>query len=137
MSQTKPEVQGTMEATIARYKELLQTLLASPVFPFDDNLRNALPTAGGVYRIFETGTDWQDSVYIGKSTNLQNRVYGNHLMGNRRASTLKRKFIESGRYADENAVKHYLREKCSVQFITVDDDAERTSLEHFAVAIVR
>ena len=125
-----------MEATIARYKELLQTLLASPVFPFDDNLRNALPTAGGVYRIFETHR-LENSVYIGKSTNLQNRIYGNHLMGNRRASTLKRKFIESGRYADENAVKHYLREKCSVQFITVDDDAERTSLEHFAVAIVR
>ena len=126
-----------MESIIARYKELLQTLLAAPPIPFDESLHSALPTQGGVYRIFEKGADWQRSVYVGKTGDLQNRVYGNHLMGNRRASTLKRKLIRYGKCADENDVKEYLKDKCLLQFLVVADDAERTSFEHFAVAILR
>jgi excinuclease UvrABC nuclease subunit len=126
-----------MKSTIAQYEGLLQTLLERPAISFDENLHSMLPSQGGVYRIFEKGSDWQSSVYIGKCKNLQNRIYRNHLMGNRRASTLKGKLIEHGDCADENEVKQYFKDKCLVQFLTVLGDAERTYLEHFAVAILR
>ena len=126
-----------LESIIARYKELTQLLLASAHIAFDERLRGALPVEGGVYRVFEIGANWQDSVYIGKSTNLQNRIYHDHLMGNRQASTLKKKLIANGLFPDENAVKQYLRQKCLVQFVVIQDDAERTSFEHFAVAVLR
>lgn len=125
-----------IESITAGYQELLRELLGRRPVPFDGNLRNALPTRGGVYRILETGAGWQSSVYVGKSGNLRERTYSNHFMGNRRASTLKRKLILDGLYADENAVKEYLKERCSVQFLIVEED-ERAHFEHFAVAILR
>ena len=132
------DIRASIELTVARYQERLYEFLTSPlVFIGDENLRNALPAQGGVYRIIETGADWLRSLYIGKSNNLQNRVYRNHLMGNRKVSTFKHKLIESKQYADAKAVKHYLKEKCSVHFITIDDEVERTGFEHFAIAILQ
>jgi hypothetical protein len=58
-------------------------------------------------------------------------------MGNRRASTLKRKLINNGGCVNEEAVKKYLCEKCQIQYVIIDDDKERTYLEHFAVAILK
>lgn len=129
--------EGRIESIIAPYKELLQILLANPSFPFDENLHRSLPLGGGVYRIFEIGSDWQTSIYIGKSNNLQNRIYRSHLMGIRQVSTLKRKLIRQGHYVDENAVKQYLKDRCLVQFVIVNDKNERTAFEHFATATLK
>ncbi len=122
---------------IARYTKLLQDLLASPRRPFDGALRRALPSNGGVYRIVESESDEQATMYVGLSSNLQNRIYRSHLMGNRTVSTLKHKLIQNGTYVDEIAVKEYLCAKCSVQFIELEDAAERNLFEHFAIAILR
>jgi hypothetical protein len=89
-----------------------------------------------VYRILEKAAGWQSSVYVGKSGNLRRRIYGNHFMGNRGASILKRKLIRDGLYPDENAVKEYLSDRCLVQSLVVDD-YDRAYFEHFAVAILR
>lgn len=126
-----------VETIIAPYKKLLQTLLTSPELSFDVNLRSSLPSEGGVYRIFESDSDWQTSVYIGTSNNLQNRIYRSHLMGIRQVSTFKRKLIEQGLFSDENAVKQYLKDKCKVQFITLSEKIDRLAFEHFAVAILK
>jgi len=125
-----------VESTVVRYQEMLRELLGRPPVPFDEDLRSALPTAGGVYRILEKAAGWQSSVYVGKSGNLRRRVYSYHFMGDRRVSTLKRKLIKSGLCANEDAVKEYFSERCSVQFLLVDEH-ERGPLEHFAVAILR
>jgi len=90
-----------------------------------------------VYRISEKTSDWQRSVYVGQSSNLQRRIYNYHLMGTRHVSTLRRKLIKSDRYADDNAVKQYLRDECLVQFVTMPEDNERTSFEHFAVTVLK
>ena len=105
-------------------------------FRFDGDLRDILPAKGGVYRIFEEGAEWNSSIYIGESANLQRRLYNNHLMGNRKASALKKKLIEKGNLADERAVKQYLKNKCLFQFIKVPDEADRKYFEHFAIAIL-
>ncbi|MDH4136353.1 MAG: GIY-YIG nuclease family protein [Anaerolineae bacterium] len=126
-----------MDSIIAEYKALLVTLISNPQQPFDETLRGSLPQDGGVYRIFEKGSGWQSSVYVGKTTRLRGRIYRDHLMGNRRASTLKRKLIASGQFSDEEAVKQYLKDRCLVQYMTISDEALRTSFEHFAVGILK
>jgi hypothetical protein len=124
-----------MNEAIARYTIMLQRLMERPWLPFDNQLRPGLPMTAGVYRILET--NGQETVYIGRSMNLQNRIYRNHLMGNRRASTLKNKLINCGICIDENTVKDYLCDTCLVQFLTIEDAAECKSFEHFAIAILR
>jgi len=126
-----------MNGAIARYATILDNLLSQPCLSFDNRLRANLPTTGGVYRILQTDSDGHETIYIGRSINLQNRIYRNHLMGNRRASTLKNKLIHCGRCVDENMVKEYLSAECTVQFVTIADETECKSFEHFAIAILR
>ena len=126
-----------MDSVIAHYKDLLLRLFASPKLAFDENLRRSLPNKGGVYRVFEKGINWDRSRYFGKTGDLQNRVYGDLLMGNLPRHTLKRKLIESGEFADKAAAKEYLKAKCYVQILPIDDENERTLFEHFAIAILK
>ena len=126
-----------MDTVILLYKNSLTRLLDSPHLQFNENLRRSLPNIGGVYRVFEKGADWQKSIYFGKTGNLQNRVYGDLLMGNLPRHTLKRKLVDLGRFIDKANVKQYLKESCSVQVLAIDNDYERTLFEHFAIAILR
>lgn len=127
-----------IEVVLQAYKGWLQASLASQPLLFEDpRLRSKLPSEGGVYRIFEKGADWRSSVYVGKSGNLQNRIYRSHLMGNQSVSPLKRKLIQDGRCTDEKAVKRYLRDNCMIQFVLINDEAERMWFEHFAIAVLK
>jgi hypothetical protein len=126
-----------VDSVIAHYRNLLLKLLESPKIPFDANLRRTLPSKSGIYRVFEIGSEWYQSVYFGKTGNLQNRVYGDLLMGNLPRHTLKRKLIGTGEFADKAAAKQYLKGKCFVQVLPIGDDHERTLFEHFAIAILR
>ena len=125
-----------MESIITRYANLLQELLTSPQLPFDENLRSALPTKGGVYRILEEGADWQSSLYVGRSANLERRIYQMHFRGSSAVSTLRKKLMKRGPCASERAVIQYLRDEASVQFLATEE-VEMVFFEHFAVAILR
>ena len=130
-------VTAQMNIIINHYRDLLLRLLVVPQVPFDKNLHGTLPHKGGVYRVFESGADWKNSVYVGKSGDLQNRLYNDLLMGNLSSHPLKKKLIKTGRFADAVAVKQYLRDKCVAQFLLIAADNERTLFEHFAIAVLR
>jgi hypothetical protein len=98
-----------------KFSALLRALPDAPKIAFQGLKPSALPESPGVYRIFETSATFPETVYIGESENLRNRIYRSHLMGNTTVSTLKRKLVTSGRYPDTAAVKAYLRHDCSVQ----------------------
>lgn len=122
---------------VQRYTTLLDQLLKSGFIKFNsENFKAQLPQQGGVYHIFEIKDNGLETVYIGQSNNLQNRIYRNHLMGNRQVSTLKNKLIKSGIYQNEDAVKNYLRARCIIQFIIIEKETDRDSFEHFAIAIL-
>ena len=125
-----------METIIFKHKALLQKLLDKSANSFDNQLQGKLPTQGGVYRIFENGETWQNSIYVGKTNNIRRRVYKNHFMGSRQASTLRNKLARSFKYENESDINQYLQDNCLVQFLVISEDDNRTSLEHFAVAIL-
>ena len=119
-----------------RFATLLRALLQGPSISFGGLKPSSLPESPGVYRIFETSAVFPATVYVGETENLRNRIYRSHLMGNTTVSTIKKKLVSSGRYADASAVKSYLRHDCSVQFIEVAAERDRMRFEHFAVAML-
>jgi len=125
-------------ALTQKYGDLLDSLLESKMLKFSsEDFRSVLPSHGGVYLISEKINNALERVYIGQSKNIQTRIYRNHLRGSRRVSTLKRKMIRTGMFPNEDEVENYLREKCMIQFLIIDDKFDRNSFEHFVIAVLR
>lgn len=121
----------------AVYASLLSRLLESDPVGMGAGFSGRIPNGGGIYRIIETGSDVKETVYVGKTGNFFERLYRNHLQGNMKASTLKRKMIERGDFASPNDVKAYFRGACAVQFLSLEDEELRHWLEHSAIAMLR
>ena len=68
---------------------MLEDLLSKKPLPFNDKLRGSLPDSSGIYRIFEAGSTIFESVYVGESINLKNRIHGNHLNSKKEAYSRK------------------------------------------------
>jgi len=133
----KESKQVKLKSIINKYRGSLTTLISGSQVPFDNNLHRNLPTEGGVYRILETSSDWKQSIYIGKTGNLQDRIYYNLLMGDSGAHTLKRKLISGTRLLSEETVKQYLKDECQIQYLIISDERERSLFEHFAISILK
>ena len=124
------------QGQLTKFSDLLQRMLESPKIPFRDLKPSSLPATAGVYRILETNALFPDTVYVGETESFRDRIYGSHLMGNVRVSTLKKKLVRSGRYPNAAGVKAYLRHDCCLQFIAVSSERDRMRLEHFVVAML-
>lgn len=112
-------------------------LMASEKISFNDvDLHKKLPEESGVYRIFGRKADWNKSMYVGSSGNLLQRIFHNHLMGNKR-DNIKKKLINNLGLKDAKAVKNYLKRNCSLQFIVVKNKKELKFIEHFLISILR
>ena len=116
---------------------IVDELVAAPKFNFNTDLRRNLVSAAGIYRISSISDDPASEIYTGKSGNLRQRIYGNHLRGTVDNSTLTRKLVNLGIYADSNAVHTFLAEKCVVQFLVIPDDRLRCFAEHYAIAVLQ
>ena len=120
------------------YLQYFHQLLASETIPLGDpRLYGKLPEAAGFYRILRRGSDWTQSLYVGWSDNLRQRVFRNHLMGGVRSSTLKGKLARSSRFKDLKAVKDYLKKRCAVQFVVVRRKRGANFIEHFLICALR
>ncbi len=114
---------------------MIGELLEKPIFNFDAELSRNLPQKPGVYRIFEKEYP-EKAIYIGKSKSLKRRIVGDHYKGDRISSTLKRKLIRGLGLSNEKEVMDYLSNKCSVQFMVMENKQLQTGFEHFAVAVL-
>lgn len=124
---------------LAVLESSLKALLDSPAIRFDDRCRSALPEAHGIYRIFDP-TKPGETVRAGRTKTaaggLRQRVYQNHLMGNQ-AGNLRAQLVAGGVCSDLEAAKGIIRGTLAVQVLRVEDEAERTWLEHFMLGVLR
>ena len=83
----------------------------------------------GVYAIFNSS----ETLYVGRSKNLRQRLYYNHLMGPTSNARLKKYLIEDAvsfpNILTPDEAKSYLREHCYIQFISIDSFIERGRIE--------
>lgn len=93
----------------------------------------------GIYRIFDPRKP-DETLRAGRTKTatggLRQRVYENHLMGSQ-AGNLRAQLVGDGACADLEMAKRFIRESLAVQIIEVENEEERTWLEHFMLGVLR
>lgn len=90
-------------------------------------LEDRLPV---VYAIFNNSTD--ECLYVGRTKNLRQRLYTNHLMGSKTNARLKKYLAEDcsePQITTINEAKTYLRKNCYFQYLAEPDTVKRGRLE--------
>lgn len=96
---------------------------------------------GGVYII----TDSRNPLnvipyYIGRIKNLRQRIYTNHLMGGLGNARLKKYLVNDPvlrDVTDKHTAKSFIRENCSVRWITEEDFKQRGYFEGYFTEILK
>ena len=110
--------------------ELLESLFNCKIITFKQLVPSALPETAGVYAIFDATDDL--CLYVGRTKNLRNRLYTNHLMGSTTNARLKKYLIEDSTLPEidnQAKAKQYIRERCYFRFIEVSDTTDRGQIE--------
>lgn len=89
-------------------------------------MRSELPEEAGVYVIWVKKTE--EVLYVGRTRNIKQRLYTNHLMGNKSSARLKKYLVDDNvdhpEIDDYSKAKEYIRQNCNFQFILCDDNNE-------------
>lgn len=108
-----------------------QQLQAAAVLEFSTLSGPAsLPEEPGVYVIWDKETG--ETLYVGKTTNLRQRLYKNHLMGPLTNARLKKYLIQDNwipEITGKDAAKRYIKERCAFSYLLEGDYRKRGHLE--------
>lgn len=112
----------------------LQKILSMERIPYINITPSVLPEQKGIYIISEIINDIEVVLYVGRSKNLRNRIYRNHLMGSTTNARLKNYIIKDSKHScfeNLELAKKYIKEKCYVRWFFEDDIRKRGALEGF------
>ena len=110
--------------------EIAESVLSAPRYPFADIKPSLIPDDPGVYIIRRQ--DSNETLYVGRTKNLRQRIYNNHLHGPISNGRLKKYLIEDPNepnVTDLVKAKQYLKDHCYVQFRVINDLMERGHAE--------
>lgn len=113
-----------------------QALLDACPLSFANLTPSKVPQISGVYVISATISNSEHPYYIGRTKNLRQRLYHNHLMGAVSSARLKKHLIASGECKDSVAAKEFLRNYCSVRWIEQEGFRERGAIEGYATGLL-
>lgn len=112
-------------------KEKYDQLMNSKVYSFSAVVPSNLPKEAGVYIIWLKDTE--EVLYVGRTRNIQQRLYTNHLQGNETTARLKKYLVnDMERHPDITEypqAKEFMQKHCNFQFILIDDNNERGHVE--------
>ncbi len=111
-------------------KKVWDTLFNSKVYSFSSVFPSDLPEKAGVYVIWLKDT--KEVLYVGRTRNIRQRLYTNHLMGNKSSARLKKYLVDDVNLPDIVEyidAKNYMKSNCCFQFILVEDNNERGHVE--------
>lgn len=117
---------------LQKAKEIHEELISCERYEFSSfNPSMISDNTPGVYAIYDKGTN--ETMYVGKTTNLRQRLYNNHLMGPLANARLKKYIIDDDvnfpHINDKDAAKQWIKDNCSFQFIVAEDYRERGHIE--------
>ena len=119
-----------MKERLMEAKTLEERLLCSQKHFFHELKPSDLPKEAGVYAIFDK--DSGETLYVGRTKNVQQRLYTNHLMGTETNARLKKYLIEDTEMPDiktTDDAKEYIKEHCYFQYILVEEMRQRGQIE--------
>ncbi len=93
--------------------KIAEKVLSAPKFTFAELKPSQIPEAPGVYVI--RGQESDETLYVGRTKNLRQRIYNNHLHGPVSNARLKKYLIEDSDepgITDLETAKQYLKDCC-------------------------
>lgn len=115
----------------------LKELLKMKPMQFSIITPSILPNNAGVYLITEAVDNTENALYVGRTKNLRQRLYTNHLMGSTSNARLKKYIIHDRNHScfgDVKKAKEYIREFCQVRWVFQDDTRVRGAIEGYFTA---
>lgn len=119
------------KALLDSAREIYDKVFQSKIYSFSSIVRSELPEEAGGYVIWVKKTE--EVLYVGRTRNIKQRLYTNHLMGNKSSARLKKYLVDDNvnhpEIDDYSKAKEYIRQNCNFQFILCDDNNERGHIE--------
>jgi hypothetical protein len=126
-----------IDSIISELRKALEKLLGSNPISYSTATPSSFPDQKGIYII--SSNDGQ-ILRAGKTglgnAKLRQRLYSNHLMGSQ-GGNLPAQLVGSRECSSLLEAKDWIRRKCSVRVLPIEDDATRSRVEHFMLAIVQ
>lgn len=114
----------------------LEQLLSQPPLRFSQMTPASLPQTAGVYLI----TKMEDSVeipyYVGRTKNMRQRLYNNHLMGSLANARLKKHLIDNQVCSNIDEAKDFIQRHCVARWVEEEDYRRRGAIENYCTAIL-
>ena len=84
-----------------------------------------------VYAIFNKNTD--EAFYVGRTKKLRQRLYTNHLQGNKSTARLKKYIVEDNEtfqhISTYSQAKEWIRDNCYFKYLPVNESKKRGHIE--------
>lgn len=107
----------------------------SPLY-FHDLIPSLVPDIPGVYLITAVIDGSEQPYYIGRSKNLRQRLYNNHLMGPRSNARLKKYLVDFEECSDMKEAKDFIRQNCLARWIAESDTRKRGAIEGYVTGLL-
>ena len=117
-------------------KEGYQSLVSMEPLAFAAITPSKIPKEAGVYLITALFNGKEIPYYIGRSKNLRQRIYNNHLMGPISNARLKKYLINSGECPDLASAKNFIRSFCLVRWVQENDTRNRGVIEGYVTGLL-
>ena len=114
----------------------LKQLSDGKSLPFSKITPPRIPKKAGVYIISAKKENSEIPYYVGRSKNLRQRLYNNHLMGPLTNARLKKYLINSKECKDIKEAKQFIREKCIARWFLENDTRKRGAVEGYVTGMV-
>jgi len=112
----------------------LEQLLNRLPLKFSQMTPSLLPKTAGVYLITKIEGDIEISYYVGRTKNIRQRLYNNHLMGPLANARLKKYLIDNQICSTIDEAKDFIRRHCAARWIEEEDYRRRGAIESFCTA---
>jgi hypothetical protein len=117
-------------------KKSYQRLVSTEPLHFAEITPSHIPEAPGVYLITAMNNKKEIPYYAGRTKNLRQRIYNNHLMGPLSNARLKNYLIEAGECADISSAKNFIRSFCIARWIEEHDIRKRGAIEGYVTGLL-
>ena len=111
-------------------------LLASKAVPFSTLTPSKVPERAGVYVITAKRGSTEKPYYVGRTKNLRQRLYNNHLMGTATNARLKKHLVDARECPNMAAAKRFIMRACWVRWIFQERHRERGAIEGFVTGLL-
>ena len=112
----------------------LSKLVSSDIFSFNEITPSMLPEKAGIYLISENMGNQEVCLYIGRTKNIRQRIYTNHLMGSFTNARLKKYLTQDALhfcFGSIDQAKLHIKNNCHVRWIFEEDTRKRGALEGY------